>query len=866
VYVRFEVSTVNATTLAASVSGGGPVRMCYSFDATTPEAPNGTVAPGAVCAAILPPPATAAVISILPEGAANDFVYVSLRAIAGGAVCGGDVTVSTVAGCSVPYAEVVPVPGDGAGNSGVNIVRKPEKGTPYDVDRCVSCFGDDVLLAAEGSGDPYAGTCGPECRGSGQYAREGGDPAFPSDFLCTNCHAACVGSAAAGGACEAPSALTLGAEPLSCTACPSGFLLPVASDPAISSPWWDVSLSRNGSATPPPLAGTSGRCVPACPAGLSSDGPLPARPPARATTACRGDLTAFAATSRTLSVTVCVPNTTAVPPGFNSTLASNSCTAFWGDRWGRDATVAAQLADAMGLPRGAVFLRSCTDLRERAYYVTRYGAGVGDWFRVEEPDIATAFANATRRAASDCFCDVVATFSVLMTVASPGEPPFVGTFTSDETTMRARAELALARLIDAPLNTSGAPLGRRAAALAGAEHFALAPDGRSLQAVEPTGGYGPLKCTFNKTRLLGACIDDFYTATQLWGADNVRSRNIISLCGGRPPPEVPGFAPFPLVLVVAAAGGSILFLILLAVLLLLWARRVTIRLAAIAAHRAKVARWRKRGRAGGEGVDGAGGEEEDDWDPSSLDAGLTSGKAAFGLTGAVGGSPSSGGGGARLDVSLNAPGFYAEGADSAVGDWAPGKRPVSATVVAVNPLRAAGVGAEGEAVTPESLAAARRAAVAAAANGVGTAGAAARKAQLAAAAERAGASRAPTREASTEDTFWLGLPYRALSPREKVWEWAFPGSQTLGMGVCADAVPPSHDVTHALGPKSEFALALSKVGAGKTDSRVFLGLAEVVQLQRANAASSATPQFAASADAAYVPPAVLAGVRKEGAA
>jgi hypothetical protein len=832
VYVRFQVSAANATTLSAEVTGGGPVRMCYSFTNSTPEAPNGGAAPDTVCAAIPPPPATASVLSILPNAAQN-FVFVSLRATAGGATCGGTVTITTVAGCSVRFASVVSTPGSGTGNAGAPVGILPPLGNP--ANRCPSCFGNDVLLAANRSGDAqFAAVCAPACRGGAQYAREGGDPDFPSDGLCTTCHPTCVGDASAGGACEAPTAPTLNAEALSCTACPTGFVLPVGSDPSVTSPFWGFVGARRGRPTPP-LAAASGRCVPACPPGFASDGPLLPRPAARTTLACRGDLPAFAATSRTLTVTLCVPaapGAPPVPPGFNSSLTPN-CTAFWGDPWSREGAVAGQLADALGMPRGAVFLRACTDVRERAYYVTRYG-GEGEWARVEEPDIASAVANATRRAGSNCSCDVFATFSVLLGVAAPGEPPFGGTFSADEGVMRARAEAALARLLDAPFNTTGVPLGAGARRLEGTERFRLSADRRSLQAAGgPSGGYGPLKCSFNATRLLGACYDDFYYSTQQWGADNVRSRNIISLCGGRPPPEVPGAAPFPFIVEVAAAGGSALGLLFLLLLALLWAKRVTARLAAIAAHRAKVARWRKRGRTGGEGVDGTGEEEEDDWDPSSLDAGLTSRKAVFGLTRVAGAAEPFSAAGMAVALSSNGGLLGAPFGDAGgVPDWVPGgARPTSVVVAAMNPLRAAG-GEEGGAVTAVTLAAARRAAVAAAAAGVGTAGAAARKAMLA----KAAGSRAPTLEAATEDTFWLGVPYRALSPCEKAWEWAVPGAYTLGMGVWSDTVPPSHDVTHALGPRSEMALALTRAGAQRSDARTFSGLAEVEQLQRENAA------------------------------
>ena len=557
--------------------------------------------------------------------------------------------------------------------------------------RCTSCDAANVLLAPKSAGAPFGGVCSSQCRGGAQYWAQGADPALPFDAVCTNCDDSCL---APGGACVTPSVLapsTLGALPVSCAACPgTSPLLPAASDPSLNSPFWEGIDAVRG-VVPVRLSTAAGRCLPTadCPAGYTKQGTAPTRPNVNANPATpmclqspgTANFTAHAATSKTLIVTVCVPAATGAPPvpvGFNSTISPN-CSALWGDPWGRDAILANQIAATLGVPPAAVFLRACMDVRLSSHFVMQYGPRFTRLKQYFDADIPAAVANSTRRAGTDCTCDAFATFSVLLSLAAPGEAQFRGTFSSDASTMIARSSVMLGLLVGTPMNTSaGQPLGANrhrllssSQWLSGTEGFVVSRNGRSLQSATPTGGYGPLACTFNRTRLLGACYDA-YGATEDW--DNIRVRNLITLCGDRPPPEVPGSNALPFVVVVSvAAAGSLLGLLFLLALLLLWARRVTARLSAIAAHKAKVARWRKRGRKGGEGVDGLGEDLDDDWDPSSLDAGLTSGKAAFVPTRVAGGAAADGGGLTDAGMELGAlPGALDALTAGGVADWAPG--------------------------------------------------------------------------------------------------------------------------------------------------------------------------------------------------
>ncbi len=755
---------------------GGPVTLCYSYANRRPLPSDALSAPGApantTCTELAPrapsearAEALATFPSVSNPGGIDDpllELHVSVTARNGSdGVCGGSANI-TAQYCAAAYAAaVVPVPGPGSDAPAPAISQLGTPGAPA----CAGCPAGGVLL-----GPRYPGVCGSRCLGAAQYAAPPPAGAPPAPPVCINCHETCA-------ACAPPAA---GAPPpRACTACaaPGAGWLSGAADPAQTSPFWAAAAPRLPAPLAPaaPPSAAAGRCLPGgCPAGFSRS----------AAGGCAATPAAAAADWSAALLTLCVPRAAGVPPpppGRNSTL--ERCADFAADA--RAPALATRLAGALGVPPAALFLRSCLDVRERRRYVWTYQLqGAADALPFDEPDAADAVANATRRAASNCSCDAFVTFGLALGAAAPGGLNSSADFaaaltvlTSNATELAARGAAALAL---AAASAANAPPGMPLEPLDLAAQLALAR-ARAPRALSapPSQGYPPLVCDASHARLLGACLDAFPITAPI-SAFTVGSANIITFCGARPPPEGPSSTALPVAAAAGIAAGAVALLALLALGAVAWSRVYAQRLVLIKAHKARLARVRRRAAA----ADGDGG-------------GLDDGEAEDGAGGGAGAAPAPGAsrasfrpvnldkmggasaGGFEFAPAADAAAGDLKGAGSAAGDWKGAGSAVSdwapAAVATVNPLAARGAAsaAGAAAASPqEALESARR-------------GAAARSAPAPAAADA-----------------WAAVPPEAMTRAQRALEWALPGAVSLGLGWRGAEVPISHDLGHERGPRA----------------------------------------------------------------
>ena len=231
-------------------------------------------------------------------------------------------------------------------------------------------------------------------------------------------------------------------------------------------------------------------------------------------------------------------------------------------------------------------------------------------------------------------------------------------------------------------------------------------------------------------------------------------------------------------------------LILLGVLLVLWAGALKQRRLALQDHKARVQRWQRRVEAEARGDYALGPEDAKSslqWEDSILDADTRATKAVFAPTGSMGALGSGASSVSRGTISAGMASAVAVSAAGAAGsggvqEWAAARR------------GGAGSGGGEQVVTSSNpLAALPGGASASSRDAGGSGGSGGAPAPAPAPSLR-------SRLLVVEDE-WAGVPYSSLSPGKKLVEWLLPGAYTLGMGFGRETVPPSHDITHALGPK-----------------------------------------------------------------
>jgi hypothetical protein len=763
VFITYEVQT--STPLGVVVTSSVPADVCYSYSNRRPRPTDPVSAPGqpaAVTCVRVPPNDANITISTYPSvsapGSAQDpsldlFVSVTAAnatAAAAAAAPGGcdGTTNVTALYCALRWAPgVVPVPGSGADAPPPVVSELGSPGAP----RCGGCPPGGAYL-----GGAFADVCGPYCRGGAQYVSR-------ATATCLDCDAACA-------ACDPYAAA--GAPPArACTSCATGAgWLAARFDPAQTSPFWARASQRLPAAVRPAAAAAlpaaAGRCVAGgCPAGFSvAGGAAPARPGVPQAVPCQATPQAAAAAWSSVLITLCVPRAAGVAPpapGTNSTLAK--CRDFADDA--RAPALALQLSIALGVPPPALYLRSCLDVGLLKRYVWTYQLQAAtDAAEFDEPDAAAAVANATRRAGSDCACDAFVTFGLVLGVAEPGslvtpDDRFAAltSLSSDAATLARRAALAVNLTYNGTINATGLPLDP------------TAPLG------DPSGGYPPLRCDGVRALLLGAC-SDAVTATTLVGPDYIASTNVITFCGGRPPPEVFPVVPFPVAAVAGGVGGGVLFLILMGLVLLLWSRAVTKRLKVLADHKARVARSKRRGNR-----EAAVAFLNEDHLAAPGD-GRQIERAAFGPVAAESASAQA------VDATYDTE-AYAGGSASGVASWANDR------------LRAELEAAKAE----ESNAARSAASTTVEVKNPSFMLAAARTSSQTMSAEKQSRIMPPR-----GDEEWQAVPYSSLSTLQRVQEWIMPGALTVGMGLRGDSVPVSHDLAHPMGPKEPAAYLANK--------------------------------------------------------
>ena len=298
--------------------------------------------------------------------------------------------------------------------------------------------------------------------------------------------------------------------------------------------------------TPPGLPGTSDSSADAgvCVGGAGVVPPQPVTPRAAVNTAtpvCPASTPLdLASRSTTLLISLCVPRPPGAPAPPNEPLAPSllpTCAAFL-DTSAAAATLT-QLAAVLSVPPATLFLRSCLDTSASnpgaaaptlsgRRYIWRWGSqsSAAPSETLEVLGARGALQNATRRANSNCSCNAVATYALMLGAAEPGQwslaaPGVMGadtlpplpSLTSSTSVMYLRARRALDILAGSALNTSvGLPLlpwippAVRALAAGGVGGAAAAHGGRQL--FEPTGGFSPLRCSASSLQLLDACFDD----------------------------------------------------------------------------------------------------------------------------------------------------------------------------------------------------------------------------------------------------------------------------------------------------------------------------------------------------------------------
>lgn len=739
---------------------GGPLGLCYSYVDKVPN-PGKVCAPGVKCDVTCTFTNSTNVAEYLyvttypsvsnPGGADDPFMklFVGITSLnVTNSSCGGTANISAFY-CFQKFApNVSAIYGDGSNAPTPYIQDLGTSGSQ----RCAGCPSGAVLLGTFDSGSQYAGVCASSCLGGAEYTRHystGYDMCFP-------CHSSC-------GACVDPG-LT-GIPSRSCKACsfssPSAAYIPQSIDPAVSSPFWSA-LAPKVVPNFVALSSTSGRCVATgCPMTYASVKPATAPSGVPLSPKCVGTPTTFVQDTTSVLVTLCVPAPQGVPtppPGQNSTLSD--CRDFITDP--RAGQLATQIAGGVGVVPAAIFLRSCLDVRLKKRYVWTYGAqGRNDASIYEEADAQSAVRNATVRSLDpNCWCDVYATFAIVLAVAQPGtimttadlaDAATVLSRDASELSRRAVQALNLLSVVDTDISQGFnvsvyTPTSRRQLRW-----------NRALQ----TGGYPPLRCApFPFARVLGSC-NDSVPVSQPTGQSYLSSANIISFCGGKPPPYVPpsGIQTLSLPVIAAISGGILFLLLLLAALCIVWSLRYAKRKILIDEHKQRVARQKKRAALGGDALD------------SSLDSELLGDDAEDGDGGRTAFKPVSlDGSGETVPRPLSFAGteFHANPLSGGVNDWAAKRSGQTAAdaAAAVSPTPMAD-----PSVDPLTAA-------------------------------RALATQRAKKNVVVTDEDWQAVPYSTLTFTQRMYEKTMPGSVTLGLGLTGSTIPITHDRTHAMGPKA----------------------------------------------------------------
>ena len=368
--------------------------------------------------------------------------------------------------------------------------------------------------------------------------------------------------------------------------------------------------ANTGVCLPCPVTGTSADKGCESVEGMPLQAPAPRAAVNVATPICPANTpVTLAARSTTLLITLCIPRPPALRPAPNeplapSTLAPN-CGAFLGTP--AAASTLTQLAAVLAVPPATLFLRSCLDTASTnpnatfpklsgQRYMWGWGAqGTTTLNVLEVVGARGALQNATRRAAnatrginSNCSCDAVATYALVLGAAEPGQwslsapgvtgaesTPPLPALTLSKTLMYQRAMTALRILASSPLNTSGGvgpsaglplePWVPPSARVGGG----AAPSPPRRRLFEPTGGFSPLICDPDTIQLLAACFDDSapkeggsiigpndfgipqgtiisgLSADQVWTSDMLENKNMLTMCGCvlRGPPNNPLCSP-----------------------------------------------------------------------------------------------------------------------------------------------------------------------------------------------------------------------------------------------------------------------------------------------------------------------------------
>ena len=803
-FFRYEPQTSSPMGLVASISILAD--LCYSYFVRQPLPSNAVSTPGlptnVTCVRVVPAPplpdgttpniTLTTYPSVSAPGSSADpllDLFVSVTAVNGtNSSCSGTANISTRY-CSRQWvANPAPARGRAADAPVPTITQLGSADSP----RCGGCPPGAVKL-----GGLYPDVCSPRCLGGAQYIAP--DTAA-GDNTCIDCDISC-------GACTPSSAAPDAPPQRACTACSaaSAGWLAGAYDPAQTSPFTVITSALLPPSVQPAAVtalATTGRClVGGCPTGFTITPPLtPATAAVPAAVPCQATPAVMAAAWSSVLVTLCVPRAAGVPapaPGQNSTL--DECRDFINDA--RAPALALQISRVLGVPLSALYLRSCLDVRLSRRFVWTYESQTRDEaVAFDEPDAPFAVANATRRAGSNCSCDVFATYAIALGVATPGSlvtpddrAAALTMISSDSIEQAARAGLALSLISTSVLNTTGLPLDPLAPLAAASLPFASAMTIPSLRQRfyrlpvggdnGPSGGYVPLRCDAVKALLLDACLDSVPAASAV-GIDYIRSTNVISFCYGKPPPEIfPSGAAFPVAVAAVVASGAFVFLSLLLLLLCLWSRAVARRRAIIAEQKARVARAAKRRALGGDAASKDSDEEVViGGDKVAL---ATESRAAF--------KPIVLDDRGR-DSHTSETEVYVGGSRAGAADWGEAKRFQAAAAAAAaseerrrkdaaptiiaNPLSALDAARAGAGDNAQALASAR--------------------------------SKAVALKLASRDEDWQAVPLSTLTRMQRVREWIMPGSMTLGMGLNGAAVPVSHDLAHPQGPKAPAAYLAHK--------------------------------------------------------